>query len=270
MHVCQLLRRSEPRLANTGPLSRAEARSYKLGCALLLALCVLPSAWAAPNAQAILEQSDKARGGGLPGIVWNIRLTPREGERRLEEQLIEVRAVDDASLAETLEPARFRGAKILQVGRNMWLTKAGLSKPIPVSPRQRMTGQAANGDIAATNYAADYAASLAGEEALDGEPCDVLELSARHKRATYDRVRYWVSKARQVAVKAEFYSLSGKLLKTARFDYANEIRHAGRRIPFVSRMLIRDALVDAETDMRYEAVKVRKVPAGDFDLGQVQ
>lgn len=230
--------------------------------------------WGSPvwavDAQRVLERADQARGGNLPGVVWNIRLTPREGDRRLEAQMLEVRAVDDASVAETLEPARFRGARILQVGRNMWITKAGLSKPIPISPRQRMTGQASNGDIAATNYAADYTARIEGEALLDGEPCHVLELTARHKRATYDRVRYWVSKAREVALKAEFYSLSGKLLKTALFEYGNEIHFEGRRIPFVSRMLIRDALLDAETDMHYEAVKVRRVPASAFDLGQMQ
>lgn len=222
------------------------------------------------DAQKLLEAADQARGGGLPGIVWSIHLTPREGDRKLEDQRLEVRATDDASVAETLEPARFRGAKILQVGRNMWLTKTGLSKPIPVSPRQRMSGQAANGDIAATNYAADYSATLASEEALDGEACHVLELTAKHKRTTYDRVRYWVSKSRGVAMKAEFYSLSGKLLKTAMFEYGNEIRFEGRRIPFVSRMTLRDALIDAETVMRYESIKVRKVPASEFDLGQMQ
>lgn len=225
---------------------------------------------AAPEPQALLEQADRARGGGLPGIVWEIRLTSREGARQLEDQRLEVRASDAASVAETLEPARFRGAKILQVGRNMWLTKTGLAKPIPVSPRQRMSGQASNGDIAATHYAADYSASLAAEETLDGETCYVLELAARHKRTTYDRVRYWVSKNRGVAVQAQFHSLSGKLLKTARFEYGNEIRFEGKRIPFVSRMTIRDALQDAETDMRYEAVKVRSIPAGEFDLGQMQ
>jgi len=237
---------------------------------LLLLTLIATIAHAAPDARQLLKNADQARGGGLPGIVWTIRLTPREGDRKLEEQRIEVRATDDASVAETLEPARFRGAKILQVGRNMWLTKTGLSKPIPVSPRQRMTGQAANGDIAATNYAADYDAVLSGEEVIDAEACYVLELTARHKRTTYDRVRYWVSKSRGVAARAEFFSLSGKLLKTARFEYDNEIRHDGRRIPFVSRMIIGDALIDAETDMRYETVQVRKVPAAEFDLGQLQ
>jgi hypothetical protein len=236
----------------------------------LLLILVTGAALASPDPQHILERSDQARGGGLPGVVWRIRLQAREGSKALEEQVLEVRAVDEASVAETLEPARFRGAKLLQVGRNMWLTKTGLSKPIPVSPRQRMTGQASNGDIAATNYAADYTATLAGEESVEGEACQVLELNAKHKRATYDRVRYWVSKGREVAVKAEFFSLSGKLLKTARFEYGHGIQYEGRRIPFVSRMVIRDALVEAETDMRYESVRVRNVPPSEFDLGQLQ
>jgi hypothetical protein len=236
---------------------------------LLLAIWCA-TANAAPDAQSLLQHADRARGGGLPGIVWEIRLVSRGGDKVSDEQRLEVRAVDDASVAETLEPARFKGSKLLQVGRNMWLTRPGLSKPIPISPRQRMSGQASNGDIAATNYAADYEAQLAGEEAVDGENCHVLELAAKHKRATYDRVRYWVSARRGVGVKAEFYSVSGKLLKTARFDYRNTIEHEGRHIPFVSRMTIRDALVDAETTMDFGTVKVRRIPAAEFDLGQMQ
>ena len=148
--------------------------------------------------------------------------------------------------------------------------KPGLSKPIPISPRQRMSGQAAYGDIAATNYAGDYEAKSAGKEAVEGEACFVLDLAAKHKRATYDKIRYWVSAKREVAVRAEFYSVSGKLLKTALFDYGNLIQHDGRRIPFVSRMTIRDALTPAETVMEFGAVKVQRVAPAEFDLGQVQ
>lgn len=227
-------------------------------------------ALAAPDAQSIVKHADRARGGGLPGIVWEIRLQSREGDKVAEEQRLQVSAVNDASVAETLEPARSKGAKLLQVERNMWLTRPGLSKPIPISPRQRMSGQASNGDIAATNYAADYEATLVTEEKLDGEPCYVLDLTARHKRTTYDHIRYWVSVAREVAVKAEFYSLSGKLLKTARFEYENTIQYEGRRIPFVSRMTIKDALLDAETTMIFGTVKAQKIPAAEFDLGQMQ
>lgn len=241
-----------------------------LGVLMLGLLGLGAPAFAAPDAQIILRNSDQARGGGLPGIVWEISLASRDGERMDEPQRLSIRAVDDSSLAETLEPARFKGSKLLQVERNMWLTRPGLSKPIPISPRQRMSGQASNGDIAATNYAGDYDAQLDGTETLDGEPCHVLDLAAKHKRATYDRIRYWVSAKRVVGLKAEFYSVSGKLLKTARFEYANTIDHDGRRIPFVSKMVIRDALVDAETTMEFGAVKVKKIAAAEFDLGQMR
>ena len=228
------------------------------------------TAIAAPDAQAILKQADHARGGNLPGIVWEIRLISRDSERTAEEQRLQVHAVDEASVAEVMEPSRSKGVKLLQVQHNMWLAGPRLSKPIPISPRQRMSGQAANGDIAATNYAADYTARLVAQEPVDGEMCYVLDLHARHKRTTYDRIRYWVSVARVVGVKAEFYSLSGKLLKTAHFTYSNRIQFAGKSIPFVSRMVIKDALVDAETTMYFDKVKVKKISAAEFDLGQLQ
>lgn len=234
-------------------------------------MIVLPaSVGAAPDAHSILKDSDQARGGGLPGIEWEIRVVSRDGDRTDEPQRLLVKAVDDSSVAETQEPVRFKGSKILQVERNMWMTRPGLSKPIPISPRQRMSGQASNGDIAATNYAGDYDAQMEATETLDGEPCHVLNLIAKHKRTTYDRIRYWVSVKRLVGVKAEFYSVSGKLLKTATFEYRNTIEHEGKRIPFVSRMTIRDALIDAETTMDFGTVKVKKIAASEFDLGQMQ
>jgi len=236
----------------------------------MVLLSVSLPAFAAPDAHSILKDSDQARGGGLPGIVWEIKLQSRDGDRKDEPQRILVKAVDDSSVAETQEPVRFKGSKILQVERSMWMTRPGLSKPIPISPRQRMSGQASNGDIAATNYAGDYEAELAGTENIDGEECHVLNLAAKHKRATYDKIRYWVSVKRVVGLKAEFYSVSGKLLKTARFEYGNTIEHEGKRIPFISRMTIRDALIDAETVMEFGTVKVKKIAASEFDLGQIQ
>ncbi|MDO8925739.1 MAG: outer membrane lipoprotein-sorting protein [Sideroxyarcus sp.] len=238
--------------------------------ASLFIFAVSGAVMAAPDAHSILKDSDQARGGGLPGIVWEIRLQSRDGERNDEPQRILVKAVDDSSIAETQEPVRFKGSKILQVERNMWMTRPGLSKPIPISPRQRMSGQASNGDIAATNYAGDYDAQLGATENVDGDPCYVLDLSAKHKRATYDKIRYWVSVKRVVGIKAEFYSVSGKLLKAARFEYGNTIEHDGKRIPFISKMTIRDALIDAETVMEFGTVKVKKIAASEFDLGQMQ
>jgi hypothetical protein len=127
-----------------------------------------------------------------------------------------------------------------------------------------------NGDIAATNYVGDYNPELVGEETVQSEPCYVLELTAKHKRATYNRIRYWISKSREVGVKAEFYSLSNKLMKIANFNYKNNIVYAEKTIPFISDMTIKDALMDAVTTMKYGTITVKSISPNKFDLGQIQ
>ena len=238
----------------------------------LLTLTLCTTLAAAPDPALLLKRSDLARGGGLPGLVWEIR-SQNSGSQANEDDppmRLLIKAADDASLAETLEPPRSKGARMLQVERNMWLTKPGLKKPVPISPRQRLTGQAAIGDIAATNYAKDYSGTFLREETVDGERCYLLQLSANTRQATYDRALYWVSAASGTAVQAEFQSLSGKKLKSARFEYDNHIELQGRAAPFVSRMVISDALTDARTTLEYSHIQVKAVPASVFDVSHLQ
>ncbi|NMO18786.1 outer membrane lipoprotein-sorting protein [Pyxidicoccus fallax] len=223
----------------------------------------------APDAAEILKASDRARGGGLPGIRWTVRITPVSGGESEPERLLTLKANATASLAETREPVRFKGSKLLQVDRNMWMSRPGLRKPIPISPRQKLSGQASQGDIASTNYAVDYQGKLLREEEVQGETTYVLELTALNKSCTYDRITYWVSKQRRVGVKAEFFSLSGKLLKSATFEYGNQLTHEGRTIPFVSRMTLRDALTSAETTLVYSDVQVTELARAEFDVNRL-
>ncbi|NOU00486.1 MAG: outer membrane lipoprotein-sorting protein [Gallionella sp.] len=226
--------------------------------------------FAATDAHNILKNTDQARGGGFQGVVWDMKITSRDGTKVDEPQTLLVKVAGDSFVAEVQEPVRSKGTKLLQVERNMWIAKPGLSKPIPISPRQRMNGQVSNGDIASTNYAEDYEAQMNANETLDGEECYVFDLSTKQKRTTYDKIRYWVSVKRGVGVKAEFKSVSGKLIKTARFAYNNIIEYEDKRIPFISKMTIHDALIDAETTMEFGTVKVKKIAASEFDLGQLQ
>ena len=240
----------------------------------LLALALICSALGAagPDPVQLLRQSDQARGGGLPGLVWEVSVVNSGSQANADDPPMRllIKAVDTASLAETLEPLRSKGARMLQVERNMWLTRPGLKKPVPISPRQRLTGQAAIGDIAATNYAHDYTPTLVREEPVRGELCYLLDLKAVTRQATYDRISYWVSVARGLAVQAEFLSLSGRKLKSAQFDYGNRIEVQGRAIPFVSRMVISDALTDARTTLEYGRIAVKAVPPTEFDVSHLE
>lgn len=47
----------------------------------------------------------------------DIKLTSRDGTKVDEPQALVVKVVDEPSVAEVLEPVRFKGPKILQVGR---------------------------------------------------------------------------------------------------------------------------------------------------------
>lgn len=69
----------------------------------LATLALSASTWAAPDAQSVLKDSDQARGGGLPGIVWEIRLKSRDGERVDEPQRLIVKAVGESSVADVVQ-----------------------------------------------------------------------------------------------------------------------------------------------------------------------
>lgn len=232
----------------------------------LLIVLLAGNASAAVDVNQILQESDRARGGNLPGLVWTITIDSREVERE-DHQVMTAQAQDNKTRVEYSAPEKIKGQSVLMRGRNMWFSKPGLQKPVPISPRQRLLGQAANGDIAATHYAADYRATAAGEETINGEACAVLELVAKEKSTTYDRIRYWVSLSRKVGVKAEFYTVSGKHFKSATFEYGNQISFEGKRFPFVSQVTIVDALNPANiTTMRYSGIAVKKINSAVFEL----
>lgn len=254
-----------------GPTSRISAVALA-GCLMVIAT---PGLAADPDPAEILRQADQARGGNLPGLVWEVRAHSSGGTGANAgddpaDQTLRIKAVDQASLAEVLDPPSSRGVKILQVDRNMWMSKPGLKKPVAISPRQRLTGQASIGDVAATNYAKDYTASYLRDDTVGDELCHVLDLKSNNRQSTYDRITYWVSVKRGVAVQAEFLSLSGKKLKSASFEYGNKIVVAGKSIAFVSKMSIFDALTDAKTVMDYSKIKVQAVPSSEFDVGNLQ
>jgi outer membrane lipoprotein-sorting protein len=233
-----------------------------------LALCLtfsLPSLHAAMSPKEILRKADEAR-GNAEGVEWEIDIESIERGRQ-QQRTIRVTARGFDSLAEFLAPANVKGQKLLMLDRNMWFAKPGLSKAVPISPRQKLLGGAANGDIASTNYAGDYQVVQGLEDMVNGEPCYLFDLTALDKRATYDRIKYWISKERLVGLRAEFYTVSGKMFKTATFEYKNSITIDGKPREFISKMIIASAVQKEDvTTMNFGKVLIKKVPDSIFNL----
>lgn len=217
------------------------------------------------KATALLAESDLSRGNSS-GLEWDIDIESQtEGDT--EANRLTVLVKDTHCLAEYQSPANVKGRKLLMKDRNMWFIKPGLSKPVPISPRQKLLGGASNGDIASTNYAGDYTIENFTGEVLGQDPCIVYELKAKNKNLTYDRIRYWVSQRTKTGIKAEFFTLSGKLFKTAVFEYDHKISLNGQERPFVSKMTITGAVVETEkTVMVYSRIRLRDISASAFNL----
>ena len=157
----------------------------------------------------------------------------------------------------TTEPASERGQIMLMKGRDLWIFLPAVSQPVRLPLAQRLTGAVANGDLARANFAGDYKPRLLRTETIDGEPMHVLELTAVDRSVTYHRVLYWVRQSNNWPHKAEFYSLSERLLKTCL--YQKYERMAGRERP--TRLTMQDALrAGEESVLDYTDMKLRDLP----------
>lgn len=217
----------------------------------------------------LMQASDRYRGGLAVGVTWDITITTVEdGDTSTSQYTVRAKGVN--ALAECTQPARCKGEVVLFNNRNLWFLKPGVKKPVAISARQRLSGQAANGDIASTNYARDYDAVFEKEESVGGAHAFVLMLKAKDKNVTYDKIRYWVSKSKKLALKAEFLTLQGELFKSATFEYNNRLVSGGKKIPFVSGMKITDAAFPKNvTTIKYESPREEAHDDSIFNINNV-
>ena len=181
-----------------------------------------------------LEQADEFR-GGWPSVVVRTRIDNFDGDRVSETAEFEVLVKGDNSLVRFLSP-RTKGQALLMRGDDMWFFLPAVARPVRITPIQRLIGNTSNGDLARLRYADDYTATVAGEETIDGVTCVVLDLQAKRKAATYQRIRYAIREWDSMPVRAEFFVGSGRQLKTAHFEEPKPF--AGRTV--ITRIVIVD------------------------------
>ena len=193
-------------------------------------------------ARSIVEKADKVRfpaDGFQVDIVINSQRPDKDADMR------------------KYEPASERGQIILMKGRDLWVFMPEVSQPVRISLAQRLTGQVANGDLARANFAGDYNPKVIGTEKIGNDSFHILELIAVDRSVTYQRVVYWVNEKSGWPLKAEFYSLSNRLMKKC--SYENFQTLAGRLRP--TRLVMEDALRNGEKSiLEYSDMKLRDLP----------
>ena len=240
----------------------AITRLTTLSCVAILA-CAASAQDAAPAeeddplARSIVEKADQVRfpvEGFEVGVTINTTSTDSPAEVRKYRVLSKG---NENTVVLTTEPASERGQIILMKGRDLWIFLPSVSQPVRLPLSQRLTGLVSNGDLARANFAGDYTAKIVRSEKQGGEAVRVLELTAVDRGVTYHRVLYWVRESNNWPMKAEFYSLSNRLLKTCL--YQNFERMAGRVRP--TRLVMQDALRQGEESvLDYKDMRLRDLP----------
>lgn len=208
-------------------------------------------------ARTIVEKADLVR-FPKPGFEVGVTITTtKPGEEPDTRKYRVLSKGNENTVVLVTEPASDRGQILLMKGRDLWIFLPTVSQPVRLGLSQRLTGNVANGDLARANFAGDYQAKLLRTETIEGETMRVLELTAVDRGVTYHRVLYWVSQANFRPYKAEFYSLSDRLLKTC--HYRNYRQMAGQVRP--TRLVMQDALrKDEESVLEYSGMQVRDLP----------
>ena len=145
----------------------------------------------------------------------------------------------DDSYSEFLAPARDKGIKYLKLKDNLYMYLPRTEKVVKISGhllRQSLMDSDFSYEdmLEARALLADYQVRIDKEETLDGQPCWVLELTAKRPGLAYYRRRLWVAKTTFVSVRAERYAQSGVLLRV--MTTAKPVTYGGRHYPTVMTM----------------------------------
>ena len=208
-------------------------------------------------ARSIVEKADQVR-FPAEGFQVDIAIANSQSGQTTETRRYRVLSKGNSNtVVMVTEPASERGQIILMKGRDLWVFMPDVSQPIRLALSQRLTGQVANGDLARANFAADYNPKILRSETIGSESYHVLELTAVDRGVTYQRVVYWVRQKDNWPFKAEFYSLSNRLLKTCKYENYQTMQ--GRPRP--TRLVMEDALKSGEQSiLEYSSMKLRDLP----------
>jgi len=208
---------------------------FLLTCALVCRAATL----AVPDAEALLKRSDAYR-NGWPSYVLRVKITHYESGKADEDKLYEVsQKGTERTYVEFLSP-REKGEHLLMLGDDMWVYLPDTSRPVRITPLERLNGDASNGDVARTNFSVDYS-------------------------AVYQRILYWLRVEDARPVRAEFYLTSGKHIKSATFDEYVTVNGRSRLLRWTLYDEIRH---NSHSVLEYSNIAPRELPDKLFYQGR--
>src|SRR5215212_6424296 len=131
---------------------------------IVSAILLIATAARAEDASAVLVRADQYR-APLASFALDVELTSTAPDGRSESSRFRVYGKgSDRSVVEFTAPQSEKGKYLLMLRDAMWIYMPSASRPIRISPLQRLMGQASNGDVARMNFGVDYQPAAIAED----------------------------------------------------------------------------------------------------------
>ncbi|GKW41799.1 outer membrane lipoprotein-sorting protein [Pectobacterium parvum] len=204
--------------------------------------------------EAILTRVDNIRAPGSD-FIFTVTADVNKGES-ISEYIVKVNN-STKSLVQYTKPVKNKGRVILLDDRNMWIYIPGTSRAMRISPQQQLVGAASNADISRVVFNIDYNPISAVTKNEQSQQVIELELQAKEASTPYRKVVLTVDKHSLKPIKADFYALSGKQLKTIAYIEYSTVLGSERPV----KLVINDSVnTNNTTTLTYSQFLLEKTP----------
>lgn len=230
---------------------------------LTLFLTAEPAAEKQPTLQEVLKRYDEMMAPTTFKATGTMTAHRDDGSSRTYKMTF-LKGDNDKSRVWFSEPAAVRGQEMLRNGDSFWVYMPNLKRALRLASRDNFQGgDFNNADVLRANYATDYDGVV---KEAEGKPDQwLVELKAKVADASYDSIKLWVLKAPLgLPVRGEYYTQSGKLLRSADFT---EVRDFGNGLKRPSKTVMRNEIATQRySELNWESVDI-KATVSDAKFG---
>lgn len=189
--------------------------------------------WTKDQAIEILKIAEDIRSPDKAVINADLKTISNKKESLYDMRIL--RSTDQRAYLEFLGPPEEIGRRMLAKGRRYWSTFPDSKRVVAISKKEMIGNSVfALADMFQIDADTDYDPTIEDLETIDGKEALRLELKAKHDDAPYDHITYWVENGSSFPLKAKFYGVSGKHLKTLTVESVGIL--AGRKRPDITKM----------------------------------
>lgn len=157
-----------------------------------------------------------------------------------------------------LEPVIDKGKGYLKEGDTLWLYDPVGRVFTFTSAKERFQNSGArNSDFSRSNYSEDYRAVSSTKEKLGAFSCTVLSLEARTDKASFPKVKIWVSDGDDLVRKIEDYSLSGQLMRSTAIPSYQKVGNRWLPVSLVILDHLKSKTVAGKTEYERTTVSIK-------------